>query len=128
MAPDINGGLESFGRYADPALVVMTSLSAGPRHGYAIIQDVVDMGGPRLRPGTLYAVLARLENRGLIEALEPEQRRRPYRLTAAGAAALRASSSTCIGSPSAASPASRRRPREPAPASRAPPPLPAEVA
>jgi len=87
MASD--DGLESFGRYADPALVVMTSLSAGPRHGYAIIQDVVDMGGPRLRPGTLYAVLARLEDRGLIEALEPDERRRPYRLTAAGATTLR---------------------------------------
>ncbi|HEU0192836.1 MAG TPA: helix-turn-helix transcriptional regulator [Gaiellales bacterium] len=89
MASDGDRGLESFGRYADPALVVMTSLSAGPRHGYAIIQDVVDMGGPRLRPGTLYAVLARLEERGLIEALEPDERRRPYRLTGAGAAALR---------------------------------------
>jgi DNA-binding PadR family transcriptional regulator len=82
-------GIREFGRYADPALVVMTSLSAGPRHGYAIIQDVLAMGGPRLRPGTLYAVLARLEERGLIEALEPQNRRRPYRLTAAGAAALR---------------------------------------
>jgi DNA-binding PadR family transcriptional regulator len=89
MASDGDRGLESFGRYADPALVVMTSLSAGPRHGYAIIQDVVEMGGPRLRPGTLYAVLARLEERGLIEALEPDERRRPYRLTGAGAAALR---------------------------------------
>ena len=85
-APD----LAAFGRYADPALVVMTSLSAGPLHGYAIIQDVQAMGGPRLRPGTLYAVLARLEERGLIEALAPQDRRRPYRLTAAGAVALRA--------------------------------------
>jgi DNA-binding PadR family transcriptional regulator len=90
MAPTANAGLESFGRYADPALVVMASLSGGPRHGYAIIQDVAEMGGPRLRPGTLYAVLTRLEHRGLIEALEPEERRRPYRLTAAGAVALRA--------------------------------------
>jgi DNA-binding PadR family transcriptional regulator len=83
-------GITAFGRYADPALVVMTSLAAGPRHGYAIIQDVAAMGGPRLRPGTLYAVLARLEERDLIEALEPQERRRPYRLTAAGATALRA--------------------------------------
>jgi DNA-binding PadR family transcriptional regulator len=89
VATEPQAGLESFGRYADPAVVVMASLAGGPRHGYAIIQDVVDMGGPRLRPGTLYAVLARLEDRGLIEALEPEQRRRPYRVTAAGAAALR---------------------------------------
>ena len=35
-------------------------------------------------PGTLYGALARLERRGLIEALEPEDRRRPYRLTGLG--------------------------------------------
>jgi DNA-binding PadR family transcriptional regulator len=39
-------------------------------------------------PGTLYAALARLEERGLIEALPPEDRRRPYRLTAVGASVL----------------------------------------
>lgn len=44
----------------------------------------------RLAPGTLYEALARLESQRLIEALEPEDRRRPYRLTAAGAVALRA--------------------------------------
>ena len=33
---------------------------------------------------------SRLEARGLIEALDSEDRRRPYRLTAAGAEALRA--------------------------------------
>jgi DNA-binding PadR family transcriptional regulator len=44
----------------------------------------------RLSAGTLYAVISRLESRGLIEALESEDRRRPYRLTAAGARAGRA--------------------------------------
>ena len=44
----------------------------------------------RIGPGTLYAALARLEARGLIEALEPEDRRRPYRLTGLGATTLRA--------------------------------------
>jgi DNA-binding MarR family transcriptional regulator len=43
-----------------------------------------------LGPGTLYAVLTRLEERGLIEGLPAVRRRRPYRLTAAGAAALSA--------------------------------------
>jgi DNA-binding PadR family transcriptional regulator len=33
-------------------------------------------------------VIARLESRGLIEALESDDRRRPYRITAAGAQAL----------------------------------------
>jgi DNA-binding PadR family transcriptional regulator len=39
-------------------------------------------------PGTLYAALARLEERGLIEALAPVERRRPYRLTAVGETVL----------------------------------------
>ena len=78
----------SFGRYADPALVVMVSLAGGAKHGYAIVKDVEAMGGPTLRPGTLYAVLMRLESRGFVEPLEAQERRRPYRLTAAGRAAL----------------------------------------
>lgn len=90
MASATGSDLAGLGRYSDPALVVLTSLSDGPKHGYAIIQDVESLGGPRLRPGTLYAALARLEERGLIEALPPEERRRPYRLTGAGVAALRA--------------------------------------
>jgi DNA-binding PadR family transcriptional regulator len=36
-----------------------------------------------------YAAVARLKRRGLIEALEPVDRRRPYRLTGIGAEALK---------------------------------------
>jgi DNA-binding PadR family transcriptional regulator len=43
-----------------------------------------------LPPGTLYQVLARLESRGLIVALEADERRHPYRLTAHGAEVLTA--------------------------------------
>jgi DNA-binding PadR family transcriptional regulator len=79
-------------RWADPPLLVLASLSGGPKHGYAIMQDVADTMGVRLTAGTLYAVIARLEARGVIEAAEAEDRRRPYRLTAAGASALAAES------------------------------------
>lgn len=78
------------GRYAEPALLVLVSLSGGPRHGYAIMTDVESFSAAGLGPGTLYAVLARLEMRGLIEPLASDDRRRPYRITAAGAAALAA--------------------------------------
>lgn len=71
-------------------MLVLTSLAGGPKHGYAITQDVRELAQVRLGPGTLYGALARLEERGMIEALPPEDRRRPYRLTAQGAAALRA--------------------------------------
>ena len=76
------------GRFAEPSLYILVSLSNGSKHGYAIMTDVEQMTGAPLGPGTLYGALARLERRGLIEALEPEDRRRPYRLTGAGATAL----------------------------------------
>jgi DNA-binding PadR family transcriptional regulator len=82
--------LGSFGRYAGPATLIMSSLAGGSKHGYALTKDIESMSGVRLAPGTLYEALARLEGQGFIEALESEDRRRPYRLTAAGATALRA--------------------------------------
>ncbi len=78
-----------FGRFAEPTLYIMVSLSDGPKHGYAIMTDVEAFTGDPLGPGTLYGALARMERRGLIEALEPEERRRPYRLTALGVTTLR---------------------------------------
>jgi len=71
-----------------PGLLVLTSLAEGPKHGYAITLDVEQLSGVRLGPGTLYGALSRLEGKGLIEALPAEDRRRPYRLTGAGSAAL----------------------------------------
>jgi DNA-binding PadR family transcriptional regulator len=86
----MNEPIGQLGRFAEPSLYILVSLSAGPRHGYAIMGDVEEMSGAPLGPGTLYGALARLERRGLIEALEPEDRRRPYRLTALGATTLEA--------------------------------------
>ena len=82
--------LAGFGRYAGPATLILSSLADGPKHGYALTKDVESFAGVRLAPGTLYEALARLESQGLIEALESKDRRRPYRLTAAGATALKA--------------------------------------
>lgn len=67
----------------------MTSLAGGPKHGYAITRDVQELTGVKLGPGTLYGAIARLEERGLIEPLDADDRRRPYRLTASGTAELR---------------------------------------
>src|SRR3984885_15987014 len=87
---DDRTGLAGFGRYAGPATLILSSLAEGPKHGYALTKDVEEFAGVRLAPGTLYEALARLESQGLIEALAPEDRKRPYRLTAAGATALQA--------------------------------------
>jgi len=78
------------GRFAEPSLNILVSLSGSPKHGYAIMTDVEAITGSPMGPGTLYGALARLERRGMIEALEPEDRRRPYRLTALGEASVRA--------------------------------------
>jgi DNA-binding PadR family transcriptional regulator len=84
MAP----GLTDLGRFAEPALLILVALARGPLHGYAIMTDVEETTGSPLGPGTLYAALGRLERRGLIEPMPAEDRRRPYRLTGAGATTL----------------------------------------
>ena len=81
--------LGTFGRYAGPATLILSSLAQGPKHGYALTKDIEEFAGLRLAPGTLYEALSRLESQGLIEAIPSDDRRKPYKLTAAGAAALR---------------------------------------
>jgi DNA-binding PadR family transcriptional regulator len=77
-----------FGRFAEPALLILVSLSDGAKHGYAMMTDIEATTGRPMGPGTLYAALARLEERGLIEPLPPVERRRPYKLTGVGASVL----------------------------------------
>jgi DNA-binding PadR family transcriptional regulator len=74
---------------SDRSVLVLTSLAAGPKHGYALIQDVREFAGVRLGPGTLYGCLSKLEAAGLIESLPAEARRHPYRITASGLDLLR---------------------------------------
>ncbi len=81
-------GIGGLGRYAGPGTLILSSLASGPKHGYALITDIEEFARERLRPGTLYGALARLEHGGLIEALDTDGRRRPYRLTDRGAVAL----------------------------------------
>jgi DNA-binding PadR family transcriptional regulator len=82
------------GHYSDPPMLVLASLANGPKHGHAMIEDIVRLCGTRLGPGTLYGAIARLEQQGWIEPLPPEERRRPYRITAAGVRVLRAKLTT----------------------------------
>jgi len=88
-ASDLPDDLAALGRFARPSLAILLALSEGPKHGYAIMAAARELTGEPLGPGTLYATLSRLEERGLIEALPADDRRRPYRLTADGAAVLR---------------------------------------
>jgi len=83
-----SAALETLGRSSGPASLILSSLADGAKHGYALTKDIESFAGVRLAPGTLYEALSRLEAHGMIEALEATDRRRPYRLTATGAAAL----------------------------------------
>ena len=83
-------GSASGGRENDPPVLILTSLASGPKHGYALLLDIEGFTGVRLGPGTLYGAISRLEERGLIEPVAWEGRKRPYRLTAEGAQVLEA--------------------------------------
>jgi DNA-binding PadR family transcriptional regulator len=80
------------------AFHILLSLSGGDAHGYGIIHDVSARtgGALRLSPGTLYRTIQRLLDDGLIEeprrpaAAHEDPRRRYYRITAFGRAAVRA--------------------------------------
>ena len=74
----------------DPTVLILTSLASGAKHGYGLLQDIEAFAGVRLGPGTLYGAISRLEKRGLIEAVGASGRKRPYRLSPAGADALEA--------------------------------------
>ena len=78
------------GKFADPSVLILASLSGGAKHGYALIKDIEQIAGTTLGPGTLYGALTRLERQGLVEAMPVEDRRRPYRITPSGAEAARA--------------------------------------
>lgn len=80
----------------EQAFLVLASLADEPRHGYGVMLDVKELsaGEVVLRPGTLYGVLDRLGEEGLVELdreeVEASRLRRYYRLTGAGREALAA--------------------------------------
>ncbi len=73
-------------RFSDPSFLILASLSTGPKHGYAMMEDIQTFSQILLEPGTLYGAISRLEERGFIRALESKERRRPYEMTGAGEA------------------------------------------
>src|ERR1700744_4475736 len=73
----------------EPVLLILMSLAAQPRHGYALIKDIETLSNHRLRlsTGTLYGALRRLLEDLWIERFEQEDTSRDkqaYRLTLAG--------------------------------------------
>jgi len=80
----VHGTFDGLGRFAEPWLLILTSLADGSKHGYAIMTDVAAFSGVRMEPGTVYRALSRLERRGWVRPLATAERRRPYQITAAG--------------------------------------------
>lgn len=80
--------------FSDAQFLVLASLAESSKHGHAMLEDIEQMAGTRLGPGTLYGAIARLEEQGCIERLAGEERRKPYRLTDAGLKAFAAKTRT----------------------------------
>jgi DNA-binding PadR family transcriptional regulator len=84
---------------AGPAQHIMLALGNDALHGYAIMQSIADRsdGAIRILPGTLYSTLKKLLAEGHVEECDPprdadsdDERRRYYRVTKAGKAAMKA--------------------------------------
>ena len=101
-------------------LIVLAALSAGPAHGYAVIEEIRRRSGQAfdLPEGTIYPALHRLEEAGLLASrwmiAESGRRRRVYALTRRGERALAGHRavwkqfSDAIGGILAGTPASRK--------------------
>jgi DNA-binding PadR family transcriptional regulator len=74
----------------DSQVLILCALADGPKHGYAVNEDVERLIGFRLGPGSLYGALNRLAAKRLVEALPGQGRQQPFRLTAGGRRALEA--------------------------------------
>lgn len=76
--------------------IMLSILARGESYGYAIMQEIHDLSGGTLEwsDGTLYPVLHRMEDEGLIASTwglsESGRRRKYYRLTERGRLALEA--------------------------------------
>lgn len=99
----------------EPTVLILTALAARPMHGYGVIQEVLALsdGRVRLRAGTLYGALDRLDEQGLIEVDREEaidgRLRRYYRLTDDGAEALAVETARMRATVEAAAQRLRRR-------------------
>jgi DNA-binding PadR family transcriptional regulator len=70
--------------------LILVSLADGDKHGYAMAQDIEDLMSVTISAGVLYPVIAGLVRDGMIVALRPSGRRRPYRITYKGRRAIAA--------------------------------------
>src|SRR5712692_2973665 len=75
-------------RLSQPAYFILGYLSHGPRDAVALCEAIEQAEGLYIEPGTLYRVLAQLEQRGWIAGDNGGERLRRYLITALGMLAL----------------------------------------
>lgn len=69
---------------------ILVALAQGPRHGYAVLQEIEERtgGGFPVGAGSMYRAIRQLVEAGLVQETEPAEhthaQRRTYRLTARG--------------------------------------------
>lgn len=87
----VTGGQDfaEFKPLTEPVFLILASLAAEPRHGYALLQDIERISNGRviLSTGTLYGALRRLLEDHWIERFEQEDTSRDkqaYKLTPEG--------------------------------------------
>src|SRR5947209_10546728 len=89
-----------------PVFHILLALADEERHGYGIMHDVASQteGALQLGPGTLYGCLKRMLASGLVEESEErpdpaldDERRKYYRMTAAGRRVVRAEAQRLAG-------------------------------
>lgn len=83
--------IESYLPMSEQSYLLLLCLTE-PRHGYGIMQTVLErsQGRVSLGPSTVYTILYKMEQDGLIEVLREEDRRKVYGITEAGMQVLQA--------------------------------------
>ncbi|NTW70856.1 MAG: PadR family transcriptional regulator [Eubacteriaceae bacterium] len=76
--------LNEMGKYRDPSMLILLSLSEHDKHGYMIMEDMRNNFNIDFSPGTLYGALTRLGKDGLIEPVATKGRRVSYQITPSG--------------------------------------------
>lgn len=90
---DLERLIKSYIPMSESSFLLLSSLLE-ERHGYGIMQYTEQMTGGKvtLGAGTVYTILYKMENDGLIQVAREEDRRKIYRITPIGMAVLEAES------------------------------------
>lgn len=85
MNPTVDQLIQSYVPMSEPSLLSLLCLTE-PRHGYGIMQKVLEQSGGRVSLGasTVYTILYKMEQDGLIEVVSELDRRKVYVITGAG--------------------------------------------